>query len=114
MQASNKDQYSGSFIARYASKQINIGLFICLCTITTIFTGCAGMGGDPSLAPGVQRKGGGLYSISEMDTLFGDPAERAVQQCQMDGNKKLSIVTSTTKNGMYSGTTYAVLLFRCE
>lgn len=69
---------------------------------------------DPTLAPGVQRKGDGLYSISEMGNMFMDIAAQAVEQCRMDGNKKLSIVTSTTQMGIVDGRNYAVLLFRCN
>lgn len=80
-----------------------------LCALGLALTGCAPP--DPTLAAGVKRKGGGLYSVSEMG--FVDPATQAVRQCEMDGNKKLSIVTSTTTKGIYSGADYAVLLFRC-
>lgn len=72
--------------------------------------GCA-TARDPSLASGVDREGGGVYSSSAMG--FNDPTRSAVRQCQIDGNKKLSILTSTTERGI-SGTNYAKLIFRCE
>lgn len=79
-----------------------------LAALAMVVTGCAT---DPSLARGVDRKGGGIYSASEMG--FNDPAAQAVRQCQLDGNRKVSILTSTTERGI-SGTNYAVLLFRCD
>jgi len=79
-------------------------------TVTIVLAGCASTR-DPSLASGVDREGGGVYSSSAMG--FNDPTRSAVRQCQMDGNKKLSILTSTTERGI-SGTNYAKLIFRCE
>ena len=67
---------------------------------------------DPTLAPGVVRKDDGVYTVDGMS--FRDPPLLAVQQCQMDGNKKLDIMTSTTKRSTYSGNEYSVLIFRCE
>lgn len=80
--------------------------------LTILLTGCAPQ--DPTLAPGVKRQDTGLYSVSEMNVILGDPIAQAVQQCRMDGNKKLDIVSNTTQNGLYSGTTYAVIVFRCK
>ncbi len=85
---------------------------ISLCAVTLTLVGCATH--DPRLAPGVQRKGGGLYSISEMGNMFTDITAQAVKQCEMDGNKKLNIVGTTTQNSYISNETYAVILFRCD
>lgn len=85
-------------------------------SITVFFTavialaGCASTS-DPSLAPGAKREGSGIYSSSALG--FNDPTRSAISQCQIDGNKKLSILTSTTVRGV-SGTNYAKLIFRCE
>lgn len=78
--------------------------------ITVLLTGCATMN-DPTLAFGVERAGGGVYTASAMG--FTDPTKSAVKQCQMDG-KRLSILTSTTERGLVSGDSYAKLVFRCE
>lgn len=89
-------------------------LFIILSVLT--LTGCADVqigGGDPSLANGVERKGGGVYSVSGASIMFGDVFDQAIQQCQMDGNKKLSILAQSTRVGIYSGNTYPMLVFRC-
>lgn len=83
---------------------------IAIITISIVLAGCASTR-DPSLAPGVYREGGGVYSSSAMG--FNNPTRSAVRQCQMDGNKRLSILTSTTERGI-SGTNYAKLIFRCE
>ena len=79
--------------------------------LAMLLTGCATTR-DPTLVSGVERKGGGVYSASALRVV--DPATAAVQKCQLDGNKKLSILTSTTERGIASGTNYAVLIFRCE
>ena len=73
-------------------------------------TGCATR--DPTLVPGVDREGPDIYSASEMG--FNNPTRLAVQQCQLDGNKRLTILTSTTERGMVSGKNYAMLIFRCD
>ena len=80
-------------------------------TVTFVLAGCATTR-DPTLISGVEREGGGVYSSSEMG--FNDPTKSAIRQCQLDGNKRLSILTSTTERGMYSGKNYAKLVFRCE
>ena len=80
-------------------------------TVTFVLAGCATTR-DPTLISGVKREGGGIYSSSEMG--FNDPMRSAIQQCQLDGNKRLSILTSTTIRGIYSGNTYANLFFRCD
>jgi hypothetical protein len=66
---------------------------------------------DPTLASGVYRNGGGIYSVSGMG--FRDPTTQAVRQCQMDG-KNISILASTTERGLYSGNNYPKIVFRCE
>lgn len=81
-----------------------------IATVAIVLAGCASTR-DPSLASGVTREGGGVYSSDAMG--FNDPTRSAVKQCQMDGDKKLSILTSTTVRGI-SGTNYAKLIFRCE
>ena len=83
-------------------------LLFCLFSLTV--SGCATTS-DPSLASGVERMGGGVYSVDGMG--FKDPTRQAVRQCQIDG-KQLNILTSTTKRGLYSGKTYPVLVFRCD
>lgn len=82
-----------------------------LFTTAITLSGCASIG-DPSLASGVSREGGGIYSATEMG--LNNPTRSAVRQCQMDGNKNLSILTSTTERGMYSGKNYAKIIFRCD
>jgi len=69
---------------------------------------------DPSLAAGVKRKGGGVYSVSELGLGFSltDPTTQAVKQCQLDGNKRLVIIASTSESG-FSGNQYPMLVFRC-
>jgi hypothetical protein len=93
-----------------------IGAAAIIAVGTIILSGCAAsqLGGDSSLANGVRRLGGGMYSVSEMSLLMGDPIVAAAQQCQMDGNKKLVIAGNTTRTGVASGTVYAVTMFRCE
>ncbi len=71
-------------------------------------TGCAGVGDG---RPAVRSMGNGLYSVSEMDTLFSSPTVEAANWC---GNRGLKIVGNTAQHGMYSGTNYSILLFRCE
>jgi hypothetical protein len=80
-------------------------------TLTFALAGCATTH-DPTLVSGVKREGSGVYSSSEMSS--NDPTKAAIQQCQLDGNKRLSILTSTTERGIVSGTNYAKLVFRCE
>ena len=82
--------------------------------IVLIISGCSTIPHDPTLVPNVKRLGGDMYSVSEMNTMFGDPAELAVQQCLLDGNKKISNLTHSTRTGAYSGTIYTVLIFTCE
>ena len=76
-------------------------------------TSCATVQTDPTLANGVKRLGGGVYSVSEMSVMFGDPALQAVRQCELD-NSDLDIQGTTTKTGMASNTKYAVILFKCR
>ena len=54
---------------------------------------------DPTLAGGVTREGGRVYTVSELG--YWNITAQAVKQCQLDGNKKLNILTSTTERGMY-------------
>ena len=77
---------------------------------SALLVGCASTG-DPTLASGVYRKGGGIYSVNGMG--FRDPTRQAVKQCELDG-KELVIMTSTTKRGLYSGKEYPELIFKCE
>ena len=80
-------------------------------TVTFVLAGCATTR-DPTLVSGVDREGDGIYSSSEMG--YNNPTKSAIHQCQLDGNKRLSILTSTTVRGMVSGKNYAKLVFRCE
>ena len=79
--------------------------------LTLFFSGCASLN-DSSLALGVERKGDGLYSVK--GTAFINPTEKAVEQCKIDGNKRMSTVTSTFELGIISGKQHPVLIFRCE
>lgn len=87
--------------------------FYSLLVLLTL-TSCATTS-DPSLASGVKRQGGGIYSISELNLsfTFDTLISQATKQCRLDGNKRLNIMTSTYETG-FSGTRYPMLVFRCE
>lgn len=79
--------------------------------ITILSSGCASLN-DSTLALGVDRRGDGIYSVK--GTAFINPTEKAVEQCRIDGNKRLSVITSTFERGVISGKEHPVLIFRCE
>lgn len=76
-------------------------------------SGCSSLNvNDSTLAMGVVRKGDGVYSVK--GTAFIDPAEKAAEQCKIDGNKRLSVIANTFELGVISGKQHPVLVFRCE
>lgn len=81
--------------------------------LTALVSACATMPADPTLAQGVQRLDTRLYSVSEMQVWGGNLAAVAVRQCQMDGGQ-LNVISNTSQTGVYSGNSYAVLVFRCD
>ncbi len=106
--------------SRFSNSSITTGLgeimknqhIITLITATLLLTACAAPN-DPSLAEGIQRKGDGVYSVTQFGPFGSDMTTQAVRQCELDGQgKKLNIITSTTYNGV-TGTNYPMLLFRC-
>jgi hypothetical protein len=66
--------------------------------------GISGCATDPTLAFGVKREGGGVYTAGRIS--------KAVEQCQISG-QKLNVMTSTSWTGI-SGREYPVIAFRCE
>lgn len=89
-------------------------ILLILISLSTL-SGCASMR-DPSLSDGVKRKGGGIYTVSElgMSCFFGcDLTQAAADQCKLDGNRRLVILGSTAETG-FSGTRYPQLIFRCD
>lgn len=85
--------------------------FKALILLTTL-SACGPLNNSPGA--GVRSLGNGLYQISEMGFMGGTVASRAAEYCTSLGNKELTVVGNTTQTGMYSGTSYPVLLFRCE
>lgn len=77
-----------------------------------VLSACGPLNNSPGA--GVRSLGNGLYQISEMGFMGGTVASRAAEYCNSLGNKELIVVGNTTQTGMYSGTSYPVLLFRCE
>ena len=87
--------------------------FLAILVTTFLSSGCSSLNiNDPTLALGVVSKGGGVYSVK--GTAFIDPAEKAVEQCRIDGNKRLSVISNTFELGVISGKQHPVLIFRCE
>lgn len=70
--------------------------------------GCATV---PSPTEGIQSIGTDTFMVSEMSG-FGNVAERAGQFCASFG-QRIEIDGNTTEKGLYSGSDYAVLVFRC-
>lgn len=69
----------------------------------------------PGSNTGVTVLGNGLYQTSEMGFIGGSVATKAAQYCrEMHPGSNLAIVGNTTQTGMYSGTSYPVLIFRCD
>lgn len=56
-----------------------------------------------------------IRTISGMHTLggAGNVTMQAARACDKE-NKKLIVISTTTQNGIYSGTSYPVIVFRCE
>jgi len=56
-----------------------------------------------------------IRTISGMHTPGGaaNLPIMAARACDAE-NKKLTIISTTTQNGMYSGTSYPVIVFKCE
>ena len=60
---------------------------------------------------GVNNEGKGFYSVSELPRALGSPISRAVKFCD---SEKPVIISTSTENGVYSGKSYALLIFKCE
>ena len=63
---------------------------------------------------GIKDLGSGLYEISGMQSFGGSVTSRAARYCQSLENKTVNVVSNTTQIGVYSGTNYPILLFKCE
>ena len=79
-----------------------------------IIAACAMLGGcalptGPASNLAVQARGGGLYSVSEMNAA--DPLGAAVQFC---APRRMAIQATMTESGFYSGRSYSVIVFRCK
>ncbi len=88
---------------------------IFLSSLIIILSGCA-TNRDASKAGGVTRQGGGIYTVSElsMGCFFGcDLTQAAVNQCRINGNKKLVLLGSSLEVGVL-GNKYPQLIFRCD
>lgn len=72
-------------------------------------SGCAKS--DPTLAPGVYREGDGVYIVNLAG--YRQSSASAVRQCQLDGNKKLNILSNTSERDEFEERTYAKIIFRC-
>ena len=70
--------------------------------------GCA-LPTGPASNLAVQARGGGLYSVSEMNAA--DPLGAAVQFC---APRSMAIQATMTESGFYSGRSYNVLVFKCR
>ena len=82
---------------------------IVMVAVGLLMVGCAKP--DPTLAGGVERHGGGVYSVSELG--YWNITTQAVKQCQIDRGT-LNIMTNTFERGGYSGKQYAKIIFKCD
>jgi len=67
------------------------------------FTGC--VNSDPTLANYVYRKGSGIYEAMDISN--------ASQQCKLDGDKKLHIITSTQEYSYVTKRYHPLYIFEC-
>lgn len=80
-----------------------------LVALSVFIVGCATQ--DPTLARQVERKGQGIYKATSVGVVDG--LDEAVKQCQMDGNKKLDIITTTTEYDYVLKQDLSVYVFKC-
>jgi hypothetical protein len=59
----------------------------------------------------VQRYGGGQYYVDGIQG-FDSPHIQALNQCRVDGNKQLQVISNSFTQG-FSGTNYPALVFKC-
>ena len=86
--------------------------------IAIILSACASQPKDNSLIDNVRRKAPGTYSVYAAEigssSAMDEATTKALSQCQLDGNKKLSILTTNRELHKLSGLMYLNLFFRCE
>lgn len=80
-------------------------MFRLMIAATAVFlVGCTN--NDPSLANNVHKKGDGIYEAMDVSD--------AVKQCQIEGNKKLHIITSTQEYSYVLKRYFPHYVFECN
>lgn len=85
-------------------------LKIVIAATIIFFTGCAK--NDPTLADSVDRKGNGIYKATSVGYIDG--LDQAIKQCQMDGNKELKIITTSTEYNYVLKRDLTFYVFKCN
>ncbi len=76
--------------------------------VSFLLIGCTG---DPSLAHGVKKSGGGMYKSQTVG--YQDGMTKAVRQCTKDGNKQVKLITSTQEYSSIHKKNMSTFYFKC-